>query len=249
MRFRADCKPSALDAAKTFMRRAVDLEDAIRREDVRLTAIDELVRRLREQAIGDVSEPALVEWVGARLLDWLQSSSDDIIPSVVAQMAAAAEFALDATALASLQARTVPETWQAALGQYAQVGGLMRLFLRTMYSATQDEFAERDIKELGIYRGVNGLPANDAPTWVQPDTWKRGRVDHLSMQPLTCFTSEESIAEGFAAHRAPGAVGLVLRGTIPVIRILSTAWTGFGALHEHEFVILATPGNVQAVQR
>jgi len=170
---------------------------------------------------------------------------------MVMQIAATYEFALTAAPLALLQARTAPATWNAAQEMFAAQPNFWRALLRAMYELTQEDFEVAGVSEIGIWRGIRDVPRSGSPAWLSRGEWRRGRSLHLMMQPLSSFTSEEVIASGFAGKTSAKskAMSIVLRATIPVGRVLSSGRTGFGLLREHEFVVLATPGNVQAIVR
>ena len=92
-----------------------------------------------------------------------------------------------------------------------------------MYETTQADFKTKGIKEITLYRGVSGNPFSGTNV-------KSGDAVKLNQNTLESWTSEPEIAKQFG--------NTILKATVPVERILSTARTGFGCLNEFEFVVI-----------
>jgi hypothetical protein len=184
----------------------------------------------------------LEEFVDGSLRAWARSP---IGPHKVAiQIAAVAEFNLGRYALQSLRGRVATATWAQGREHYRQFRHPLRLLLRTMYELTQDELREAGMSEVAVYRGLEHVPQGRLPEWLRVHDSGRGPVE---MQPMSSFSARENVALFFAGHSG-GANdnSVMLTASVPIGRILSCARTGFGALHEYEYVVLQTDGDVAA---
>ena len=102
----------------------------------------------------------------------------------------------------------------------------VRAVLRAQYEATQEWFHMQGIKKLTVVRGYSSSAKITA-----------GGEQNVSMQPASSFSMSKGIAEKFAQEGGP-AKARHLTATVDVSRVLSTARTGFGCLHEQELTIL-----------
>jgi hypothetical protein len=106
------------------------------------------------------------------------------------------------------------------------------VFLRAMYYATQRELKAAGVTHVELYRGIQA--GSD------------GRSRFLLGARLSYrATPLESWSLSLGTARAYGDV--VLRTVVPVERVLSTCWTGFGSLPGYEFVVLGGTDDVVEV--
>jgi hypothetical protein len=120
--------------------------------------------------------------------------------------------------------------------------------LQIQYQLTQKYFAEKGIKTLEVYRGVEmasqtallntvedalvGAPFRDVEMVYEIIKGGTYRAK-ASTRPLSAWSFNGDTAEEFA-----GRVGVLMRTQIPVKDIFSTPQTGFGCLTESEVVVL-----------
>lgn len=118
-----------------------------------------------------------------------------------------------------------------------------RAVLRAQYDATQRWFADRDITEIAVSRGMKWEAGQQAPTWV-PAT-KGDTVDgQVPLNALSSFSTREDVASFFADRELfEDTVSVRIHGTVPVSRIVATPRTGIGCLAEAELVVLDGPGH------
>ena len=166
---------------------------------------------------------------------WAATSSDSDIVSLSMQQAAIEEFGLEGIS---------PTLQQNLLGRVdakVVVGG--RKFLRAQYDLTQEFFKSAGVTEVEGFRGVRFKNVK------QP--FKLGQqMAEITFNPLSSFSVHYDTALDFAsrgggeeatdAHLAQGAL---LAQSIPVSRILSTPFTGFGCYGEGEMVVLGDKSN------
>ena len=98
---------------------------------------------------------------------------------------------------------------------------VQRQLLRQMYDNTQRFFKNQGITEVVMYRGVR-LPVGKRP--------KLGNVVRVKGNAMESWSGDPDTSKNF------GTVMLAMK--IPVERILSIPMSGFGCLHEYEYVIL-----------
>lgn len=125
-----------------------------------------------------------------------------------------------------------------------------RSFLREQYIATQAFFKEQGVTEVVAYRGqlVKEMDYSlDAPAGVDnPNIPEEGDLLRGAGNAMESWSIDQSVAEGFAAP-GRGVVGYVERMVIPVERILSTPFTGYGCLAEGEIVVLGGAGQSEVI--
>jgi hypothetical protein len=249
--FRPTTRAEVRQASLDFIERnsAVGLENV--RVNAKLTIIDTVSRSMMAtRTIATVvghppTPPELEAIVDAALKEWARTPIGK--DKVAIHIAATAEFCLGRYALRSLRGRVSAAIWKEGRTRYQEIRQPMRLLLRTMYELTQDELREAGIHEIAVYRGLEHVPRGRLPAWLRSHPSGRGPVE---MQPISSFSASENVALFFAGHSG-GADdnSVVLTATVPVGRILSCARTGFGALHEYEYVVLQTDGDVAARKR
>jgi len=96
-----------------------------------------------------------------------------------------------------------------------------------MYEETQKTFADEGIKAVELWRGFDLLDESLYGTESKQT---------IRMQPLSCWTSKESVAKTFG--------NAVTKIVVPVENVFSTYATGLGAEVEQEHVLLG--GTIQA---
>lgn len=164
---------------------------------------------------------------------WAATSGDSNPSAVASQIAAQAEFGLEGKASLWWSEDIV----RSATELYARNEVFLRTALRAMYDWTQEQFAEAGITEVALARG-QGM----ANTGL--DLVARATRSELLLQPMSSFASATRVAQEFVLGWDGGESAAVIKTTVPVSRILSMCRTGFGCLHEHEFVVLASDGRV-----
>lgn len=104
-----------------------------------------------------------------------------------------------------------------------------RRLARAMYDLTQDALASRGVREVQLFRGVDGAlrgPAADS----LPDVPRRVRV---RASPASAYSTDRDIAARFS-----GSTGLITMARAPAGRILCMPGTGMGCYGENEMVVL-----------
>lgn len=96
--------------------------------------------------------------------------------------------------------------------------------VRGMYNRTQEEFKQKGIKEVTVYRGI-GSSANSLP---------HGKTARIVGNAAESWSFDPQTARSF------GSGGRIFKMKVPVSRVLSTFRTGFGCANEHEVLILST---------
>lgn len=158
---------------------------------------------------------------------WAGSSDSDVVLSQVVQRAATEEFGLSDPA--SSMRRASPHLKERVNDMYNEIGPGVRVLLREMYNHTQEELARAGMKEVTLYRGMG-----NGPSGVM-EAKQYGKPVQLKLQPASSFASDPDVARRFAGS---GQRAAIYAATVPASRVLGTARTGFGCLHETEFVVL-----------
>lgn len=175
---------------------------------------------------------------------WAGSSNDSIPEALAIQNAAAAEFGLKGTVDWPMS----PALRERVREATSKGGGVYKDFLRSQYNDTQDRFKALGINEMTLARGARWNPGQtqwsgeESPkpkpfvSYAINQTSRNGASEqYVRTRPLSSWTSNPQTAEAFANG---GKIGMVTYATVPVEQILSSAKTGLGCLHEHEFVVL-----------
>lgn len=137
----------------------------------------------------------------------------------------------------------------------------MQMMVRAVYNRTQNYFRHKGITELTLFRGVAyTLDSRSVifPQWVGSDfsppnplPYQKKRVERLAAQLEECgegrlnvtyhspamssWTGSLTIAHQCART---GTVAVIFTARIPVQRILSVPFTGWGKLYEQEFFVI-----------
>jgi hypothetical protein len=168
------------------------------------------------------SKKMIAEYLTSSLVsNWADTSNDSNVKSLAIQDAAEELFGLEDAA-----------PWQIDEGIQNNValdlknnGDTYKAFLQAQYDATQEFFAEEDIKEFVLYRGFTSK--------FKVDT---GYAD-TALRPLSSFSTKKTQAEEFAL---PGGFdyGYLIQMKVPVKDILSVPGLGFGSYEEIEVVVI-----------
>lgn len=118
---------------------------------------------------------------------------------------------------------------------YAKYGDWNRALLRTMYERTQRRLDRHGITAIHLARGLGGTAK-----WEQaiPADGEAHTMAPL-MQPISSWSSDLNISGVYGG-------GVHLETVVPASRIIGTPYTGFGSLFEREFIVLDSPGTVEA---
>ena len=124
-----------------------------------------------------------------------------------------------------------------------QHGDIYALFLRAQYDGTQEFLKANGVDSVTVYRGMSEL-SEDVVAQVQSDS-----NQNIQMRPLSGWTSSEETARQFAwsSNNQSNENGVIMQAVIPAEQILSMPGTGFGCLHEQEFVVLGGEKTVTAL--
>lgn len=159
---------------------------------------------------------------------WAGTSADNNPLSLLAQQRAEIKFGMqtDTSHLSSQSG------WQAALAAPPAMVRIMDSTLDSMYKNTQAQFAAEGIKTIKLTRGQGWRVGR--PQWVENLGPGESAVGQTRLQPMSSFSSSKAIATRFAT----GYPSYYITADFPVEWIIGTARTGFGCLHEAEFVVM-----------
>jgi len=171
----------------------------------------------------------------SRLVEqWSWTSGDADSLSIALQKAAAAEFKVAEKSSMWWSKSAVTNAEQLWLQKH-ETG--LRSFARAMYDQTQEWLKEAGITKMTVARGVYWEGATEVPVGLQWGEAAKamGQRAQINLQPMSSFSTDLSEAVGFAQG---GSHHVVMVVDVPAERIIGTARTGFGCLHEAEVVIL-----------
>lgn len=214
-------------------------------------AWDDFVRRERTTFSAAYSRDDDYNGVNMLISRWAGTSGDDNPQAIAMQVAAHREFGLSDGALHATVNHLTPELRAKVDAEVRANGAGYQAFLRAMHTNTQETFAAQGITHVNVYRG-QAVSGTWTPDWVRThfgdvagsSTAKRNAAPQL--RPLSSFSPTLNTAKSFSSALAEGRVRAkaVFEATVPVDRVIGTARTGFGCLHETEIVVLETPGEV-----
>jgi SPP1 gp7 family putative phage head morphogenesis protein len=170
--------------------------------------------------------------------NWATSSNDDDAEAVALQVAAAREFKLEASKVAS--APELQDDSPRVAAVLASKESIYRDFLRSQYELTQEDLRKAGIKEIALHRGMS---FDHMPEWV-PDEGamkKHGTmVKAPSARPLSSWSTSADVADSFAgdAEFTDKGYGISLSAVVPAARVLSYPKSGMGCHEEDEVVVL-----------
>jgi hypothetical protein len=198
------------------------------------------------------------DYTSQMVQQWAVTSGDSHILSVALQRAAMEEFNLQQyTTLEHFANRAHQGGFGVDAGPllpasetfYAANGTDLRLFLRAMYDVTQEELALAGIDTVRVVRGVGSYPVAATKEWsdaglrladIAQGASREGAVD---LQPMSSFAVSTGTAKKFGQK--------LIYADIPSSWVIGTCRTGFGCLHEYEWVVLGGPmrATIQNVAR
>ncbi len=176
------------------------------------------------------------EAVSSLVDNWATTSNDHDPVSLAMQESAVKEFGLKGTASWS----DVPRDTQTVLDKY---GSLFQGFLRAQYDETQAFFRKHGVKSVNLYRGM-GVDPRKAQEYEESN--------RVTLRPISSFSYSFKVADAFAQTATAQSewedediVRMVLQAHVPASRVLSTAATGVGCLHEREMTVLGGAATVR----
>ncbi|MFC6883515.1 hypothetical protein [Actinomadura yumaensis] len=183
--------------------------------------------------------------VNRLIASWAETSNSDSPLAHALQDAAGREFGLDG---AMPWPKELPAGFEEQVAELlAERGEFLAAFLREMWEETQAWFAARGITHVTLRRGMV-LPA-DGPRDMHREP-ELSQVRAMRLRPMSAFSIAEDIAEQFvqdqsfdSGFRSGYEDEVIMRGTVPVQRVIGHALTGFGCLFEDEMVVLYGPGD------
>lgn len=203
----------------------------------------------------DLREEAVSKLLGR----WAGTSNNNSVQSLAMQNAAIKEFNLTGTATWSDPENTDEmnqDMADAVENETAKNGDMYQAFLRAQYDNTQQFFKDNNISTVTAYRGfdfsdgdvmekTSEFPGTEPtlPKWADSENADEVNDDNgswnndISLRPLSSSSYGPDTALIFAGGGDTDA-GRVIAGEVPVSRVLSTAMTGLGCLHENEMVLL-----------
>jgi hypothetical protein len=177
----------------------------------------------------------LADEASERVRAWAYTAGDSKVESVLMQQAVKEEFGLDGPTAPNID-QEVFDNWMAS--KWPARGAWYRRVARHQYEHTQDELEAAGITHVGLYRGMH-FHASAKPDWLFEGT---GPAD---LSPVNAWTSLKSVSK-LTYFGSPGTgSGWLLEGTVPRELVLGTARTGFGCLHEWEYVVMNNPGDLK----
>lgn len=153
---------------------------------------------------------------------WAESSNDETVMSHALQEAAKEKFGLQDSA----EWKSMTRAGFAKEVDYVKTvnANVLQTFVQLQYNNTQDHFANNNIKEVVLYRGLTGSRGLATGT------------GEVSLRPMSSWSTDINIATRFAQDSGTQK-GTILRTTVNIKDILSTPFTGVGCLDEQEMVI------------
>ena len=160
---------------------------------------------------------------------WAMTSGDHDYKAVAMQLAAQEEFGLKGAVVWWHE-----DVLESAKG-YLDEGNRepMRMFLRKQYEFTQQEFKNKGVDSIILYRGI-GFGTFDSH--LMPLNWDQGVEEVMAhLQPISSYSSDPQVALNFARGSSYQAV---VAADVPVGNVIGWCRTGFGTRHESEFVVM-----------
>jgi hypothetical protein len=206
--------------------------EAIRQERLEAGSSHHTPGYLKDKIAKTLSQRAGLKYSQADELvhAWAGTSSDSEMRSVALQMAAAEKFGLEPTPYVAKQDHKFIQPGQSA--EYAGYRDQARLFVDAMYSTTQEWLAERGIKELVLWRGMQ-KSVGTSPEVLETIKASGKPLDvDAHLNPMNSWSASYDKAKSFAAG------GFILSARVPTSQVIGSCFTGTGCLHEQEFVVL-----------
>jgi len=217
----------------------------------------------QERTAQSVGRGEIKTWLDS----WSETSSDTDHFAVTNQLAAAKEFNLAPSASMLLRGisnnlkrnraqlrskfkgliepgseRSIVQSPQQFVGKLNNLKrrgyqDLYRSGLRSMYTDTQNRLRAEGIKEITVFRGMGWID-DTTPPWVTALKVNGGKVDDMTMNPISSWTLDKDVATAFAKK---GTNGVVVTTRIPANQVLSVPSTGYGVPGELEIAVLGRP--------
>lgn len=188
----------------------------------------------------------LEQSVALTIDNWAATSSDHDPTAIALQEAARQEFGLG-DAHGYIEARV------SSLEDDPNVGGWWRRMesaipgarhiLRAQYNLTQRLLEGWGVEQAVLFRGL-ALPDQVTDQW--DDVYG---VHPVQTNPISSFTHDHATARLFANAKDPDTYPAMIGAVVPRERILSSPFTGFGCLNEHEFTVLGGDDQAFVVHR
>lgn len=119
-------------------------------------------------------------------------------------------------------------------------------FVKAVYKNTQDALKAAGIDHVTLYRGC---ARSKMPEGTSIGMGKTFDVKLKNENALTSWTTNRQTAVGFMGRGSTrGGFGVLMKMTVPISRIWSTARTGPGCLSEQEFIILSGDNDVANIK-
>jgi hypothetical protein len=122
------------------------------------------------------------------------------------------------------------------INQNEEAMEFVREFVAAQYALTQKRLKQLNVPSVTIWRGQ---------TSSSKDLLSTRGPELLSMRPLSSWSLDYGIAEGFSHHEVDGryyakegSSNLTIRSEVPASRIFGMSGSGFGCLSEQEVVVL-----------
>lgn len=215
--------------------------------DMRSNAKAQIVEDLGDRLAPLIGSQGLVDTralVQEKLDQWAESSGDSNPDSIRMQRVVNEEFELTDAATSHLgttitvDAAGKEHASQIYVHNFAgEYVAQDRAYVRAEYENTQTFLRAEGIDHVSLYRGMsfNGWTTNSGML-------KDGQMEQVEMQPASSWSTDFNTAYDFAADHQYSTV-MTIR--VPSERVLSTAVTGRGCLHEQEVLLLGGKANVR----
>jgi DNA polymerase III epsilon subunit-like protein len=173
---------------------------------------------------------------------WAETSNGSDLVSHALQIAAAEAFNMPAGSWAPWKAQgkdaqTTKDVLENAEYYYGIHSSVLKDFLRTMYDNTQQEFKNRGIKHLLVYRGTG---VDQEAVKIDTGIEYNGIGDaEIIQRPMSAWAWLHGDAFNFATSRLQERAGMFMGTIVPIEQVLSIPGTGFGCFEEAEVVLLA----------
>lgn len=179
------------------------------------------------------------DWTNYTIAQWAGTSADSNAFALSAQKAVADEFGLP---LGHLEKQFAPghnhygitgprsDRLTNASAVYNEYGDIMRVFVRQQYNYTQQRLKEAGIKEITLFRGQT-LPHAELRNLPS------GYLNSVKLQPASSFSTSYQTSHSFSSGGG-GGLPSMMATKIPASRVLGSFKTGWGCLHEEEYVVM-----------
>jgi hypothetical protein len=241
-------KPSEA-AIKKMTKAAIPIEDTQEATDVGSMAKDTIVTELHKSLMDDPSiDPNDNRWTYSRtntlVAQWARTSNDDSQLSMRIQDAARRTLGGNLTEWQKDRlAKTLGYKTNTSDPSKEYTDQELDQFVRATYAQTQKWFKDRGITHLHLYRGVDGSGATNIPATEVKNIADAKKQTPIVNNAISSWSTSLKVADQFAYSYGSKHDGLVVRMTVPVEDVFSTAVTGNGCLYEWEAVLIGKKNN------